>query len=272
MPESTLTLSMTDLTGEAGNFLGWGRDAARWSALKAQDVREVVASALRKFYFQASVRPQDPPHQWTFLKPVVQLHLVTGEREIPLPDDFGGFEGMATIGVAGSNSGYWPLKQVLEEHIRVRYAGSPSVSGRPQAYAETARAGTTEIRSSRANLLVYPLPDQDYQFFAPYSILPNYLTVTNPYPYGGAEHAETLKAGVRAAAEMYEDAEAGEQGANYQQCLSASIQYDRRHQPKSLGINADLSDCGGMNGRFGRWPEGLWTPLGVGYLGPINYV
>ena len=269
MAESTLTLTVDGLRGDGGSYLGWSRDASRWSAKKLEDLNECLASTLRKFYFQASVRPQDPPHQWTFLRPVARIHLVSGEKEIPLPDDFGGFEGRATIQVAGSSGGgYCPIEQFPEERIRALYAANDSSTGRPAVYADTPRPRTTKVRSSRSNLLIYPIPDQDYQFYVPYSILPDFLTIEHPYPYGGAGHAETLKAGMRAACELYEDGEAGEQTANYLQCLAASIQYDRRHQPKTLGVNSDLSD--GMM-RSSRWPEGLWHPLGIGYLGEITY-
>lgn len=270
MAESDLTLKNTDLTGEAGSYLGWGRDSARWSARKIEDLNALLATALRKFYFQASIQPKDPPHSWSFLRPVARLHLVTGEKEIPLPDDFGGFEGMATIQVAGeTGGGYWPLKQASEEAIRAQYAASNAATGRPLAYADTARTAPTKVRSTRSNLLVYPTPDQDYQFYAPYSILPNFLSAEHPYPYGGAAHAETLKAAIRAAAELYEDSEAGDQAANYLQCLASSIAYDRRHEPKTLGINTDLSDMGDWC--RGRWPDGLWHPNGIGFLPVATY-
>lgn len=262
MAESTLTLSMNDLTGEAGSFLGWGRDPARWSARKLEDLNAVLATALRRFYFQAG-------HEWTFLKPRATLALVAEEKAIPLPEDFGGFEGDAMIALSGSSGGYWPIRQVAAEQIRAQYALTDTVTGRPMYFADEPRRGVTEVRSSRNNLLIYPLPDNAYSFECTYSILPEFLTERNPWPYGGAAHAETLKAGVRAAAELYEDAEAGPQTANYVQSLKASIDYDRRHQPKTLGVNVDRSDSIGKIG--GMWPDGLWTPLGIGYLGTVSY-
>lgn len=270
MAESTLTLTVDGLRGDGGSYLGWSRDSSRWSAKKLEDLNELLASTLRKFYFQASVRQKDPPHAWTFLRPIARLHILDGEREVNLPEDFGGFEGRATIQVAGeTGGGYYPLDQVSEEMIRSRYASS-DMTGRPMAYADSPRPKTTEVRSSRSKLMIWPEPDQDYQFFAPYSILPNFLTAEHPYPYGGAAHAETLKAGMRAACELLEDGVAGEQAANYLQCLNASILYDRRHEPKTLGVNSDLSDVA-MGGRFPGFPHGLWHPLGIGYLGIAEY-
>lgn len=264
--ESTLNLSMTDLTGEVGTFLGWGRDATRWTVNKAKDVRECTASCLRKFYFQAKVGPNDEVHGWTFLRPVATVLLTAGVDNSPLPDDFGGFEGLATVSFAGSGGGYQPLKQMHEEQIRMRYSAFPTAKGRPQCYAESQIKGTTDIASNRSRLLVYPKPDINYVLTVPYFFLGEYLTVLNPYPYGGAAHAETMKAGARSAAELFMDGQAGTETANYMQALAASISYDRRHQPKTLGINVDRSDIWAQ-GR-GRWPNGLWnSPWGIGFLG-----
>lgn len=260
--ESTLSLSMNDLTGEAASFLGWGRDPARWSARKLEDLNAVLATALRRFYFQAG-------HEWSFLKPFATLHLIAGEKTVPLPDDFGGFEGDAMISLAGSSGGYWPVRQVPGEWIRAQYAMANTANGRPRGFADEPTK-PNELHSSRNNLLVYPLPDNSYKFECAYSILPEFLTERNPWPYGGAGHAETLKAGIRAAAELFEDAQAGDESANYEQALAASVKYDRRNQPKSLGVNSDRSDMprGGVGG---MWPDGLWTAWGVGYLGPVTY-
>lgn len=279
MPESTLNLALTDLSAEAGTFLGWGRDASAWDARKAAEVKALVGSALRKFYFQAQADPRDANHNWTFMKPVAQLTLPQGTPSgqppttlpyIDLPDDFGGFEGEVTVSRDGLSGGFWPLKLVSEEMIRVKYAAFPSISGRPVAAAEWQVRGTAADRSNRSRLVVYPVPDADYTLMVPYYILPDFLTTANPYPYGGAAHAETMKAAVRAAAELYLDGSPGPEAANYQQCLAASVQYDRRHQPKSLGINSDMSDF--LNQRkFGNWPNGLWHPLGIGFLGEAHY-
>lgn len=267
--ESNLNLSMAGLTGECGSFLGWGRDATRWTTAKAQDVRANTESALRRFYYQAKVGPNDEVHGWTFLKPVATIILTANEKNAPLPDDYGGFEGMAAVTLNGTSGGYHPLQQVHEEQIRTLYAAQKEAVGRPQFYAEEQIKGTTAITSNRSRFLVYPKPDQAYVLTVPYYFLSDYITTLNPYPYGGAAHAETMKAGVRAAAELFMDGQKGEQEANYMQALAASISYDRRHQPKTLGVNVDRSDRRAY-GR-GRWPDGLWNdPRGIGFLGEAH--
>lgn len=261
---------MTDLSGEVGGFLGWGRNPSKWSDRKKSEVMACLATALRKFYFQASVSERDKAHNWTFLKPVATITLTTSESTAPLPDDFGGFEGEATVAQDGLSGGFWPCKIVHEQQIRTKYAAFPSITGRPVAIAEQQVKGATIDRSNRSQLYVYPIPDHSYQISVPYYILPEMLTTVNRWAYGGAAHAETLKAGCRAAAELLLDNTVGEQNAAYMQCLVSSIEYDRRHQPKSLGINSDRSDF--LNQFRGHWPDGLWHPLGIGFLSEATYL
>lgn len=268
MSESSLNLALDDLRSEVGGFLGWSRTAAKWTADKLVEINAQVSSALRKFYFAASIGGE-PIHNWTFLKPVAAIGVTNGSSVAPLPDDFGGFEGMVTVVQAGSSGGFWPVKIVHEEMIRAQYAAAANIAGKPLMVAEQQIKGTMANRSNRSQLAIYPVPDADYTFSVPYYILPDFLTTANPYPYGGAAHAETMKAACRAQAELYLDNAPGAETANYQMCLAASISYDRRHEPKSMGRNTDPSDF--LANRSGKWPDGLWHPLGIGYLGTASY-
>lgn len=271
MAESTLNLPMADLKSEIGSFLGWGRAESGWSASKIADINACLTTALRKFYFGAQTNPKEAAHTWTFLKPVATIHVPvsTGLDPVPLPDDFGGFEGLVTVSNDGNGGAYWPAKQRHEEQIRAMYSACPTTTGRPQAYAEVQNKGTTPTRSNRSSLWIWPITDAAYFLQVPYYILPDALTALNPWCYGGAGHAETMKAAARSAAELYLDTTPGPETANYMQCLSASISFDRRHQPKSLGVNTDRSDWRGA-WRQG-WPSGLWEPLGIGYLDTASF-
>lgn len=264
MAEPTLSLALTDLQEEAGGYLGWGRTTTAYSADQSLEIKRLVESALRKFYFAAAVSPGDPPYTWSFLRPVATVQLATGNRYADLPADFGGFTGQAAVRLAGAAGGYWPVKVTTEENIRIQYAAITTQSARPLWIAESQVKGTGPQTSNRVRLQVYPLPDADYALEVPYFILPDFLTAANPYHYGGAAHAETMKAGVRAAAERYLDNMSGPEEENYRMLLAASVQFDRRHQPQTLGLNVDASDF--LRHR-GNWPNGLYTMLGVGNPG-----
>lgn len=272
MAESQLTLKLTDLAGEVGAFLGWGRGPDNgfeaWDARKQSDIKSCLESMLRMIYFQAQADPRDGAYQWSFLRPVADIPFVQGTRSSPLPDDFGGFQDEFAVSRATSTAGglFMPVPIVSEGQIDQRYAMVPGATGRPIMAAERVLKGTSMTKSSRSELYVYPQATEDYVMRIGYYILPDYLTTLNPFPYGGAAHAETFKAAARAAAELFLDNEPGPEMQNYQRALTASINYDRRHQPKSLGKNYDRSDW--RRGAFyGR--EGWMTELG--YLGPITF-
>lgn len=271
MAEPTLNKNRADYRAMIGGYLGWGRDPAEWDEEQVIEVDDNLESAQRKFYFHAQLRPDDPVHVWTFLKPVGRVTLTAGTATVPLPDDFGGFEGRATLSLTGTSSGYWPMEQQHEEQLRAAYSACPTAGGRPLVYAESQVKGTYPDGSEGHLLYVYPLPDQDYVVSVPYRILPDAVTAARPFPYGGAAHAETMKAACRAQAELYLDKEAGTENRNYMMCLAASISTDRLHQPKTLGLNRDMSDWRQHNRWGGRWPDGLWHPLGIGYLGTASY-
>jgi hypothetical protein len=272
VPESTLALKLTDLQGEVGWFLGWGRgpdnDEEAWTPAKQRDIKSCVETCLRNIYFQASVDPRDTAYQWSFLRPAADIPFLTGTRSSHLPDDFGGFEGEFAVSRVTSPQGglFMPVPIVSEAQLDERYAMVPSATGRPIMAAERILKGTTATRSSRSELYVYPQATEDYTLRVRYSILPDYLTSLNPFPYGGAAHAETFKAAARAAAELFLDNQPGPENANYLRALAASINYDRRHQPKTLGKNYDRSDWR-RGAQFGR--EGWMYELG--YLGPTTF-
>ncbi len=249
MAESPLTLKVTDLQGEAGYVMGWGRGPdngdEEWDARKLRDILHT-------------------PLVIPLLRPSADIAFDSGTRSSSLPDDFGGFEGEIAVSLTGSGA-YMPIKLTNEGMIDANYTMFPTTTGRPLMAAERVLKGTTANKSSRSELFVWPQADQDYTLRVAYYILPNYLTSANPYPYGGAAHAETFKAAVRAAAEMILDGDPGPEMQNYMARLAASIAYDRRHQPKTLGQNIDRSTYR-RNAYPGWYPQSL-----LGYLGPITY-
>lgn len=269
MAESKLTMAMSDFFAETGDYLGYGRgldngDIA-WTDAQTRDITSQVNSALRTFYFSPQVDPRIPAHSWTFLRPAASVSLAAAASSAPLPDDFGGFEGPLTVQAAsGSVGGYWPVDIVSEGQIDVRFALTPSASSRPMMAADRVLKGTSLTSSSRREIYVYPLADQAYTLRVQYYLLPDALTAQNPYAYGGAAHSETLKAGCRAAAERYLDNQEGVEHANYLRLLAGSIDYDRKHLPKTLGINTDRSDNFGRS--YPGFPQGAWS-----YLGPITF-
>lgn len=256
MAESTLVLGYNDYIWRVGDFLGWGRgvlngDVAYSTAEQAR-LDDCVASGIRQFYFPPPLQPGGSPYDWSFLHPVHTDTLATGASFISLPDDFGGFEGFLTCSPGVSTTVPWKVRLYNEANIREAFAKCPQASGPPTMCALNVLKGTTSVAGQRTQLLFYPLSDQTYQVQFQYYLLPDYLSGSNPYVYGGASHVETVLESCLSIAEQRLDNQPGVHTAKFMERLAASIGQDRKNKAEVFGYNGDRSD----NHRrgWGRWP------------------
>ncbi len=259
--ESTLALALDDLAGEVGLFLGWGRGAARgdqtWTTTQQAAITSAVKSGLRQFYYPMPLPPETTSYDWSFLKPVARLGLASGSVTMPLPDDYGGFEGRITI-LSTAGQQFWPIELVGIGTIYEQATRLPTTTGRPAVCCEEPLKGTTALGGQRFQLRFWPIPDADYTLQFQYYVLPDYLTGAFPYAYGGAAHAETILASCKYAAERdLDDMKNGPQNQNYLERLAASISMDRKMKPQKLGYNRDLSDRMEWEGRPYREYPGI---------------
>jgi hypothetical protein len=247
----SLNLPMDELRSYAGDYLGWGRgplygDEA-WDAKKLSRIDQLVRTALRMVYFEAAIDGR-APHPWSWLTPLLDLTLASGDRYAALPLDFGGFAEHELVVTTSSGSGVGATKIPVRHPSQVLAAfasrgGTPT--GRPLLAAVDAITGTGNDHGNRERLAVFPAADQAYRLRARYHFTAPALTEANPFAYGGAEMAETYKYAVRSAAERELDnlrPGEGPEWGQYQACLKSAVLRDGRHQPKTLGKNADRSD------------------------------
>lgn len=237
MAESTLSLSRVELLRLLARQIGWDTDSSNRSAQQNQDLDDILAGALRRFYFAASL-PNQPPHQWSFLRPTTTLTTVADDYDYDLPDDYGALDGPLTY---AAETEYPHIRITDELHIRQMRQTHVS-SGEPRFAAVRPKAsdGTT---GQRFEMLLWPTPDEAYVLSYRYMIAGSAITSDAPYPLGGSVHAETIKAACRAAAEMHLEDVHGQYWNDYMMMLRASIENDRRyHAPDTLGYNADHSD------------------------------
>jgi hypothetical protein len=245
MPESGLSLQITDLQNRLSNYAGWGNVYSALTSYQQGIVDDACQSGLRRFYYPEPVPPQQDSHAWSFLRPVVTLNLQSGKSTIPLPDDFGGFEGELTI-QTGSGVQWFPVKLCNPGEVDVKYMTWPTTSGKPAMVSVQWNKGTTALAGQRAQLYVWPLADTLYPVRFQYYILPDYLNAaTAPYALGGAAHIETVLESCFAVMEerLYDVPRGqGVHGAAFLARLAASISMDRRSKAQDLGFNRDRSD------------------------------
>lgn len=266
---STLALKKSDFEQEVGSFMGWGRGGPggtpAWSATNVLNIQMDVASGLRRFYFVG--------HPWSFLKPMAEMTLPSGETTLTLPDDYCGVDGGCRIAVSQASDGLSRFFCYFTNPLRVVQAlqATPEATGVPRLIAQRPVKAIQPGKMQRSELIVWPIPEQDYTLTFPYLIAPNYLLdITQPYAYGGVEHHETILECCLAAAEQRRDNALGVHTQKSEDLLGKSVHMDRLKNPIKLGQNLDFSDRTEWE-RWGRWNGHGWNPAnGVNYEGVLH--
>lgn len=255
MPESSLSLSFGDLCSEVGLFLGYGRGAEfgdkAWTSPQQANIESSVRSGLRQFYFPPPVGNEPAAYEWSFLKPVATIAIINGAQSVEMPDDFGGFEGPITL-VTPTGRLCYIIPLVGEGQVRRRYTDSPNSTGQPEMVALVPLKGTTATKGQRFDLTFYPAANQAYTVEFPYTILPDALSGSRPYAYGGMTHAETILESCLAIAEQRIDDAVSVHSQKWMERLAASISADRKFKAQALGYNDDRSDARRTWGRYPR--------------------
>jgi hypothetical protein len=182
-----------------------------------------------------------------------EAFVVTADGNYRLPDDFGVIDGMITFQAGASQR---TAIQITGEQTIRRLRQCGTATGAPRIGAIIAAASDGSA-GQRFELMLYPAPAAVYVLNYRYSVLAANLNSSNPYPLGGATHAQTILAAMKAAAENEYDKEVyGGRGpcmADFLSKLAASIGMDRRLDSGYIGHNVDRSDgpAGPLNRR--RW-------------------
>jgi hypothetical protein len=252
LAEPTLQLSVDDIEAKLGVFAGWGRGLVigsiaagdrAWSPYEQAVITDARSSGLRRFYYPTAIEGMAQAHQWSFLKPTCTLALASGAQTIPLPDDYGGFEGQLTVLTQTQTAQPWIIEWSNAPLLRQKYSFLPNTIGPPMFAAEDPLKGTGPTQGQRSQLLIFPAADQNYTLQGNYRINPDNLTSgTYPYAYGGPEHIETILESCLAVMEERLDDMSGNHAAAFARRLVASIGMDQSKQPKKFGKNIDRSD------------------------------
>ncbi len=158
-----------------------------------------------------------------------------------LEDAFAGIEG-TFLEYDSSENRYGRIRlsnasEVVSNHSLDTATGEPRI-------AAIAWKTSTNAAGQRAELRVWPEPDQDYTVWFWQRVNPDKLTSSLAYHLGGMQHSETIKLSCLAKAELYGDDELGMYTQMYEQRLQRSIQRDMQHgySAENLGPMTDHSD------------------------------
>lgn len=255
MAEPTLSLKYEHLMNAVSGFLGWGENYTVLSTGNLARVEEVVQSGYRQFLnpVQEGGEAGLRPYIWSFLLPEASIGVTQAGETLDLPDDFGG--GLTFLNYfAGTLQGKIPV--ISWEQLRALEANTlSSFSDYPKFAAIVPIHVHATDEGQRFQLRLWPILKAvtgTIYFRFRYRINPNELTVSDPYPHGGATHSETILQSCLAIAEVRVEEAPGAQMQLYQRRLQESIAAD-------LSLKRETDE-------MGSWPVGETpTTLEEGY-------
>lgn len=241
MSESSLSVSYNQLRQEIGDYLGFGRTVSKWDAAQATKVESILISGLRQFYFPVPVRGRELSsngsiltHRWSFLFDDGSITTEADTSAYVLPDNYGGLEGEY---LTYDPATYTKHIEVTSD-VRIRQMNQYNNNTGKPVYAAIVAASKTTGKGSRWNIILYPTPDAAYNLYYKYRLFVNALSSSNPYPYGGASHSETIIESCLAIAEQRKIGVAGLHTERFRDLLMMSIADDCHNgTPRVLGIN-----------------------------------
>lgn len=245
MAISGLAVEFTEIRARVAHILHGQRSVSGLSTAETDNIDSVMKSGYRSFL---------NAHPWSFLIVELSFPLQSGVDIYDMPEDFGGVIG--ELQFKGTDDAYGRVRKVLLNEIQdKRQIGSGNVSSFPQMFAEVATR-VSIVSGQLWKVHVWPQPDADYTFVGRYKVLPEALTSTLIYPFGGSLHSEAILMACLAAAEQQIDDVAGIYSQRYQAELAGSIQRDLDdHAPESYGYNGNGPSIRGNLLRDGKWFE-----------------
>lgn len=238
MPESSLSITYSDLQKEVARFLGWPRNPSDWTSDQTSDFADILKSGLRRFYYPPGI-DSEPSHGWSFLRTTATLTLVDGDGDYTLPSDFSGQ--LTTHFTLSAGSGERRITEVSEEQLRALRANDSSAEDAPKYYALSIKQ-QSPTSGTRWEVLFYPTPDTTYTAFYEYEVIPDTLDETNIYPIGGAAHSDTILEAVLSAAEKTLDDSDGIHQQKFMANLVGSVRKDRENTRRQAEFTWEVSN------------------------------
>lgn len=213
-----------------GEMIGIGAAKGTWTRTQFNRVKLAIERGLRRFYWPVSgaqAGPDGKPmptaigHTWSFLMFNAQMNVTAVTATYELPNDFMQIMSAGFI-YSGANN---PRLSEVSWEAMASLQASAARTGPPEYYCirpRNAPAGQV----GRYEAIYYPSPDANYTLLYQYGGMPTPLTDQDPYPLGGAQHAETIIEACLAEADSGDGKVGGPHEAKFQALLAASIAQD----------------------------------------------
>jgi hypothetical protein len=249
MAESTLSISFNDLKIEVGHFLGYGPNAADWTAAQLAEIDRIVQTGVRRFYYPPAVEGVQADFEWSFIKPETTIATVADQATNDLPDNLGRVVGQFYY---PSSSNRVSVVVVSEAQLN-EYKSHTDSDGAPR-YCCIRHKASDGSDGQRLEVEWYPVPDSAYTLTYKFEAYQGRLSNSNPYPLGGMKHGELVMESCLAVAEERANDEKGIHYQNFMAQLITAIALDRRQgainygkmgQPEEHDYRLRRGDTGG---------------------------
>ena len=239
MQSANIAITLEELSIIIANDRGYSVDPTKWNANQTFVINQIVTSGVAQVYSPPPVNGEKVSPDWTFLKPITQISLPCGMQTIRMPDDFGSVDGPIAVQTSTQTGTPWWIDWKNENFIYQMYQTNPQITGPPKFAAETVLRNINPPAGQARGLVFFPIPDQDYLLQVKYSIIPERLSGSQPYTYGGPRFRELFIASCLAYAEQKFDNNRGVMTARFNEMLMAAVSEDNKNRPQKLGYNGN---------------------------------
>lgn len=256
---SRASVNLHDLANEGRTFADLIRKVARVRGFAPEDgvndglpedpddlvrVKDAINLGYQRFLVE---------HDWTFLRPRVQIEMApNGDGPFNVDDDPARYR--LPLGIEGApqtDFAYLDNESLLRavtrtdfQHIRELHASAIDATGFPQYVATAPLAATQDDDVHGWQVMVWPAPQAAYRLEAEFFIVPPDMEALTDRPWGGRTHDLTIYYAAISELRRQDDpnqAAAQRDEAMYQQQLQRSIQRDLENRPTSVGSFRDPS-------------------------------
>jgi len=239
MSGASLAIELTELSIIVATDRGYSPDPKRWNDKQRYVITDCVTSGVAQVYSPPAIEGEQIAPDWTFLKPITEISLVTGANQIKMPDDFGSCDGPVAVKTSATTGTPWWIEWTNEWALMGMNQATPFMTGPPRYIAEVALRDINPPSGQRRALMVFPVADQDYLLQVKYSINPNRLSSAQPYAYGGPQYRELFIASCLAVAEQRFDGVEGPAAKRFNTMLRAAVSQDNKNRPQKIGYNGN---------------------------------
>ena len=222
------------------DYLGWGRNSEGWGTdwTDEQEARldDILDAGHKQFIYHPPPPGETVSHRWSFLRPTGTFDTVASTYLYDMPTDFGYIVGDV---VYDEDEDVHRIIEQTSPAMIDRNRAVNDYEGRPYLFALRPKS-VSQTSAQVTEMMLYPTPDAAYGLIYHYDAKVDRLCQARPLLLGGPAHANTIMQSCRdIAAQRYKDQPNGPEHQLFLEMLKASIEADRRHSPKTLGMNCD---------------------------------